>query len=68
MKSKSLNPPDLALSDPLNSAIFFAFADDSLRGEERQALARALVNPGFVARCLLALERDEASCKEGKVV
>jgi len=64
MKSKSLNPSDLALSDPLSRAVFFAFADDSLRVEERQALARALVNPGFVARCLLALERDEARRKE----
>lgn len=67
MKSKSLNPSDLALCDPLNRAVFFAFADDSLCGAERQALARALVNPGFVARCLLALERDEAKLKEGEV-
>jgi hypothetical protein len=58
-------PPSASFSeDPLDRAVFMAFADDSLRGEERIALARALVNPGFVARCLLALEREEANRKE----
>ncbi len=53
-------------SDPLDRAVFMAFANDTLRREERAALARALAKPGFVARCLLALERKQER-KEGSL-